>query len=442
MNYNDFLSIYFSNISLFLIIFLIIIPICYYSVNYFSISKLIDPIHFFWTYTFGTTYSIIIGLYILNQISTYLIILISISALIILISFFIGYKANVNIIKYPIKLLTKSNDGHLIFKFSFFLLCILYIIIISKIGLTIFSEENRFQQNKGIGPLVRVADALRPFVLAYSAVYISFYFKAYKRILGYIILFSVAIISSLSNGAKFALLEIIYAISTCFILYTGSKFKITFSKLIKILFYFIVVLIFALSILHFSLKNSNIVMKPQYLSEETPIVIEKIFLRTLSNGDQSYLGLPNDVIEKIPDGSLINNILSSITGKENFRRIFLNNDELSNVGQKILKYHFPSFDSAGGPVSHFDLYFYHYLPIGLNFIAIFLMGLLLISIVNNRYLARGNIFISSIIATLWVRGLIMLLEPAMGLTYIIDFLFMMMLIKVLILLLPKKRSHY
>ncbi|MFS8253798.1 hypothetical protein ACHK7U_08685, partial [Staphylococcus hominis] len=109
-------------------------------------------------------------------------------------------------------------------------------------------------------------------------------------------------------------------------------------------------------------------------------------------------------------------------GKELFRKLFDQDIDLNNVGQRILTYHYPSFDQAGGPVSHYDLYFYHYFPLGINFILIFLLGIFLVSIANNRNLAIGNLFLASLISTLWIRGLVMLLDPAMGFTYIIDFL--------------------
>ncbi|MDY3694511.1 MAG: O-antigen polymerase [Proteus mirabilis] len=438
MNYNEFLDIYFSNLSLFLTCGFISIILCFYSVNFISIAGITDPIHFFWTYTLGTTYSIIIGLFILGYISNNIISLIGISAISFLLAIYLGYAFKTNLLKHPINFIFKNNNGHRLFKILLFLMCFFYIIIIYKVGFSIFSEVNRFEQNKGIGPLVRVVDAIRPFVLSYMAIYIGIYIKGYKKIIYNFILIFLIMISSLSNGAKFALLEIIYAISVCFILYRGQRFKISMKRLIKIFSIFLVVFSFALIATNYAIKVKGGNMKPQFLPENTPIAIEKIYLRTLSNGDQSYLGLPNEIIDKIPNGNIIYNFTSSMIGKEKFKNIFDINDNLNNVGQKILLFHFPDYDQAGGPVSHFDLYFYHYLPIGLNYIAIFILGLILVSIINCRVLAKGNIFISALVSTLWVRGLAIILEPAMGLVYMLDFLFIIFFITLITIILPKK----
>nr|AXY99492.1 wzy [Proteus vulgaris] len=440
MNYNEFLDIYFSNLSLFLTCGFISIILCFYSVNFISIAGITDPIHFFWTYTLGTTYSIIIGLFILGYISNDIIILIGISIVSLLLSIYIGYAFKINLLKHPINFIIEYNNGYRLFKILLFLMCAFYTVIIYKVGFSIFSEVNRFEQNKGIGPLVRVVDAIRPFVLSYMAIYIGVYTKGYKKIIYNSILISLIIVSSLSNGAKFALLEIVYAISACFILYRGHRLKVSMKRLIKIFSIFLVVFSFALIATNYAIKAKGENMKPQFLPENTPIAIEKIYLRTLSNGDQAYLGLPNEIINKIPTGNIIYNFTSSMIGKEKFKNIFGINDNLNNVGQKILLFHFPDYDQAGGPVSHFDLYFYHYLPIGLNYIAIFVLGLVLVSIVNCKVLAKGNIFISALISTLWIRGLVMILEPAMGFVYILDFLFIIFFITLITIILPKKRK--
>lgn len=439
MNYSEFLTTYFSNLKLFLVCGFACLILCYYSVRHLSISGVIDPIHFYWTYTFGTSYGIILGLYILGYISSHILTIVIISAVSFIASSFVGVKLKINLVRYPLFLINSKHDSHLIFKLAVIISIILYIIIISKVGLGIFSEVNRFQQNKGVGPLVRVVDALRLFVFTYAFIYIKEHKKNWTKLIYFLFLFIGILISSFSNGAKFALFEVIYAVSLGYIIYSGEKIKLSFSKIIKILSYFSIVFLFALFAINHSLKQSGIDASPQYFSPETPIAIEKIFLRTLSNGDQSYLGLPNDVIDNIPQGNIVKNIASAFLGKNLFETVFGNEDNLYNVGQKILKYHFPSFDYAGGPVSHFDLYNYHYLPIGINFLAIIIIGLLLASIVYNGKLAKQNLFMTSIISTLWMKGLVMLLEPAMGLVYLIDFFLVIFLIKIIVLILPKKR---
>lgn len=438
MNYSDFLNIYFSNFNFFIICGIVCIILCYYSVKNIAIAGILDPIHFYWTYTFGTTYSIIIGLYLLGYIDNYMLLIVAISALFLLISIFIGFKFKINLIKYPLKLIYSSNQSHIIFKFSIFIIILFYIIIISNVGLGIFSDVNRFEQNKGVGPFVRVVDALRLFVFTYGFLYIQNYRNKKEKFFLLPILFLGVLISSLSNGAKFSLLEVLYAICLGYVIYTGRKISLSFSTIIKILLTFVIVFSFAILAISSSLEKNGIKSTSQYLSPETPVAIEKIFLRTLSNGDQSYLGLPYNVIDKIPEGNIAKNISSALLGKSLYNNIFGHEDNLYNVGQKILRYHFPSFDQAGGPVSHFDLYFYHNMPIGLNFIFIIFIGLLLSSIINNTKASNNNLFSSSIVSTLWMKGLVLLLEPAMGLVYIIDFLFVMFLIKTLVLILPKK----
>lgn len=441
MNYSEFLSTYFSNLDLFLPCGIVCIVLCFYSVRKISISGILDPIHFYWTYTFGTTYSIILGLYYLNFIDGYITLVVALSGLTLIFSLFIGRKFNVNFINIFLRLVNSKNNSHCVYILSVVLLFLLYSIIIYKVGLYISSDVNRFEKNKGIGPLVRAADALRLFVFAYSYVYIRNIKSTKKRYISYIILSFAILISSLSNGAKFALLEVLYSIFLCYVIYTGKKLKITLYSFFSILLGFLLVFVFAISVISLSMKNNKNV-HPQYLPQSTPIAIEKIFLRTLSNGDQSYLGLPNNIIDKIEEGNFFDITLSALIGKNLYRKLFNYNETLNldNVGQKILKYHFPSFSQAGGPVSHFDLYFYHYLPIGLNFLAIIFIGLLLSSIANCRYLAKDNLFLSSVVTTLWMKGLVMVLEPAMGLVYLIDFLTVIITIKLLASLFPRGKN--
>ncbi|WP_274369924.1 hypothetical protein [Morganella morganii] len=431
MNYSEFLPIYFSNLTLFLFSGMVCILLCFYSVKKISIAGILDPIHFYWTYTFGTTYSIILGLYYLNMIDTYIVIIVAMSGLILICSLHVGRKFNINFIKLPLKIINSRNDGHKIYKLSLIIMCFLYIIIIYKVGFGIFADVNRFQQNKGVGPLVRAVDALRLFVFSYGFIYIRSIEKRTTRYSLYIILLFLILVSSSSNGAKFALLEVLYSIILCYVIYSGKKLKLTLSKAISTLAIFSLAFIFSIAVINFSLSNTKN-NTPQYLPPDTPIAIEKIFLRTLSNGDQAYLGLPNNIIDKIEQGNIIHNTFSSLFGKNLYRELFNYNDNLDNVGQKILKYHFPLLNQPGGPVSHFDLYFYHYLPIGLNYLAIVFIGLLLSSIANCHFLAKDNLFLSAAVTTLWMKGLVMVLEPAMGLVYLADFFAVIIIIKLMV----------
>lgn len=438
MSYSYFLEFYFQNLTLFLTIGFGCILLCYLSIARFNISGFLDPIHFYWTYTFGVTYSITLGLYILDKIDSVLFLITALSACLLIFVLHIC-KDKISFLNVPVRLIYSNRNGHLIYILSLSLLVIIYLIIIGKTGFGMFAEVNRFEQNKGIGPLVRIADSIRLFVFSYSYIYIYVYFKrTRKKYMMYFLLFIGLLISSISNGAKFSLLEGAYSIILCFVIYTNHKMKFNFRIVIKSIFLFLISFVFALLVISASIRKSGLEIEPQYFPKGTPIAIEKIFFRTLSNGDQSYLGLPNGVILNIKEGSFFYSIASSFLGKSKIQALTGNDVDLDNVGQKILRYHFPYHDQPGGPVSHFDLYFYHYMPIGLNFIGVMFLSMILASIYNLKALGENNLFMSSVIATLWCRGLVLLLEPAMGLAYLLDFFIVMLVLKMISNILPKQ----
>ena len=63
MGSGDFFEVFFSHLDLFLILMFVFSIILYLCVRGVAPAAYLDPIHFYYTFTFGTSYGIIVGLY-------------------------------------------------------------------------------------------------------------------------------------------------------------------------------------------------------------------------------------------------------------------------------------------------------------------------------------------------------------------------------------------
>ncbi|WP_236410420.1 hypothetical protein, partial [Pseudomonas lactis] len=99
------------------------------------------------------------------------------------------------------------------------------------------------------------------------------------------------------------------------------------------------------------------------------------------------------------------------------------------VGRQSLLYWYPTFDVAGGPTSHYDLFAYKYLGYAGGLLFVMMLSFVLSSISTMSRVA-GSDFYYALAATLWLRALPMLLEPAIGLSYILDIFILFFVIKV------------
>lgn len=439
----DFFEVFFAHLELFLSGMFIACLVLYCVVRKCTIAAYLDPLHFYLTFTFGTAYGVVGGLYVLNYVADFLFFWILSSGLVFLLFYWLfnrlKWAGGAGVFR---TLLVPEGDG----KPEFLIVLILYICLLATIihfvGFGLFADTNRFEQNRGFGIFVRVADAFRLFIVAYLSIMMV---KSYKQngivifnLLLLTVLVMAIVVSSALNGSKFALLEALYA---CFVgvsVYWGKpKFRV-----VHVLTVGAIALFFALFALTVNLQNNEVDTgaDAQYVTG-APIVVERLIFRVLGNADKYYLGLPNEVVDKIQTDNAAVRFLSPLIGVTRLSDILGYNVNDFNVGRQLLLYFDPAREVAGGPTSHFDLFSYKYFGIFFGLIWIVFTAFLLAAI---RMLARApipSIFYASLVSALWLRGLPILLEPPVGFAYIVDIFVLFFVIKVVGILLPRRGNR-
>jgi len=409
----------------------------YIGVKKIAVGGIIDPIHFAYTFTMGTTYAVIFSLYFSGFISNYLFFMIVLFGLVFYGSLIYFSKKKQKFVNRLFSLIVPKNNSHFEFKVIFIIYTLIALFIISQIGFGFFAATNRFDNNKGFGAFVRITDVLGTFIIAYLSVV---YYKRYKNIgindlkqyFKYFLLLVFIIFFTILNGAKaafiFSLMTIILAIRA-----SGNKFKIGVFQGTIIL---TIATTFVVLGLYINLQKNNMdVSGGGEHIKGVPIVAEKFIHRIIANGNQSYMSLPNNVIEHVKTDNIIIRLFTPIIGTSLMSKIVGYPANNYSVGRQIILYYAPNMDVAGGPTSHFDLFSYVYFGFGGVFF-IFILGYILGSI--NKILTQASdksVFYVALVSTLWVRSVAIILEPVTGIAYVFDVFIIFILLKLLIYIL-------
>src|SRR5690554_3901934 len=429
----------FYNLPLFLMLTIFFVSLLYFSVRNITSAGYFDPLHFVWTFTYGTSYALVSGLYFLGFISTlyFLVVLLSGLLFVTFFRFFLAYPSYSTT-----NLILKIIKPAIGFKTFFFIIISLYLIAVayqvSLVGFGMFASTNRFEQARGNGAVIRFLAAIIPFITAGCAIFlynlknknglsIKFIFFAF-------LLFVFMLFNSVLNGSKMAILTYIYSVVLGVALYTHRKPKFYF---FKTFFLFIFVLFFALLVQSFDLKNQNLdASRAQYLPEKY-FSIERMIFRVIGNGDQYYLGLPNAVVEEIETDSVVTRFAAPLIGSTNLSQSLGYNVNNYSVGRQITLHHSPNREVAGGATSHFDLFAYKYFTIYFSWVWILVTAFILSVVIKIRRFSYGSIYIAAIGAQLWQSSLSILIEPPIGVAKIIDVLIIFGLLKVVLYFVPK-----
>lgn len=432
MNPVDFLLYAFEHWLSILVWSVFFAVLLYFSVKKLAIGGLFDPIHLAYAFTFGTKYGLVFSLYFDGLISHYLFFMIILFGLFFYISLiYFSQKKQVSFNNFFNLLVPKSNSKFE-FKLIFFIYTIISLYIISNIGFGFFADTNRFDNNKGFGAFVRITDVLGTFIIAYLSVlyyerYIEIGKNDVKQFFYYILLFIFIVFFVVLNGAKaafiFALITIVLAIRV-----NGNRFKI---GLIKGFILISIATSVAILGLYINIVNNNTSSVESKYIKGAPVVLEKFLGRIIANGNQSYMSLPNNVIDELETDNFFIRILSPIIGNSLMSKIVGYKSNDYSVGRQIILYYDPDMDVAGGPTSHFDLFSYVYLGLFNGVVFVFILGYILGSF--NKILSSSkntSIFQVALITTLWIRSMAVILSPETGLAYIIDIFIIFFLLRV------------
>ncbi|WP_010224121.1 hypothetical protein [Pseudomonas donghuensis] len=425
----DFFEFAFSHIALVLASIAAVSFVLYISIRKSVLVGYLDPLHFYWTFTLGTAYGIVVALFLSGYISAYLIFILFSYAFILWFVYsslhnrLSWFRSAVNVFLVP------AGKG----RFEFYLVLIVYfalaLFLIFKTGLGVSAETNRFEQNRGMGAFVRVADGFRLFLIGYLFLMCVERWREGRRGFAtwclFLLYLFVLVVSSMLNGAKFAVLEAIYA-SLFALAMLGIRVRLGF---IKVALISTVVGFFALFVLAKNLDNSGVdASSGGGYMPEVPMLVERLVLRVLANGDKYYFALPNDVIEELETDGVFIQLLAPLVSVTKMSELVGHPVDNYTIGKQSLLYWYPNYDIAGGPTSHFDLFAYKYFGLIPGFIFSAFIGFLLASVSSlSRF--EGGMFYSAIAAALWVRSIPMLLEPAVGLAYMLDIFILFSIIK-------------
>ncbi|UPQ81327.1 hypothetical protein M0M42_12905 [Pseudomonas knackmussii] len=437
----------FGNLSLFLVLTILFVLILYIGIRDVAAAGYFDPLHFFWTFTYGSAYALIAGLYLLGYVSFFYMMLVYSLGLLFVLALRLCLLFPYNTASFFIIKVCQPSFG---MKSLFCLLSIFYVFAvayqISIIGFGMVASTNRFEQARGNGGIIRFLGAIVPFMTAAGSIYIyNLAQKKGKKAKDYFLfsfflflIFLFVAFNSVLDGSKAAVLLYIYAAVSAIALYTYKKPKFYFFRL-SILF--LLILFFALLVQSFDLKNQNLKASSAQYFPESFFAIERLIFRVIGNGDKYYLGLPNEVIERVETDSLAIRLMAPMLGSTNLSNLLGYNVNNYDVGRQILLQHSPNHEIAGGPTSHFDLFSYKYLGIYFCWVWVMLTAFIFSVLIKIKSFAFGNVFVAAIGAQLWLSGLTLLLEPPIGIAKILDILIIFGAVNLLSQLFPKKNSR-
>ncbi len=419
----EFLLLAFQHIGL-----LAILMVCGCIFLYFATAKpgfaLADPLHFFYAFTFGTSYGVITLLAIEDRLSLGAITLIFGYGALFLFGLWFGQFLPFRSLfrkSYPLN--SSAERTSLAFKRALFLSALLVSIYFFIVG-SPFSVESRFEANRGVGFIPRLLDPLRLIIsgLLYAVVQRK---SAFLKFLA----FTYIVILSLASGAKFALLESAYAVWVTSQLMKPKFLKLeNTSKLKKFFLYFVVVVIATIFVLLFLNFGSQAREAEQYgraaTIEGIPLPVELLVLRIIANADMYYLGLPDDTFfQAISIHNPLAQFFGPLVGDGVMRKIFNYPLSDSEIGRQLWLYWYPGDPIMRGPTNHFDLVAYtHFGSLGGVVFCFFLggsIGLLRRSMLKCHSLPGWK---AAILSALYLRALVSLLSPSLSLAYLIDLL--------------------
>ena len=436
MNYEDFFSLAYDNFFILCSISLLFMVFFFLVFRNFVVSGIIDPFHFIFSFVYSTSYAVIILLYINNKIDFFYMLLIAVYSLFFIFPiYYFRNKKEDRTSRFIYGFFKATHKGKISTTIFVALYIMLLILIIYIKGFSIFTSTNRFQDNAGIGVLARFYDVIWFFVAAMYILYFHERFKAGNALKKFIIVIpfiTFFVLNLLVIGSKSELIQYVLFYYLVLSVY-GSSSKV---GIVKIIFLGTISFFFALIVLYYNFQLAN--------SGDLDSLFTKAFFRLtdriMSNGDMYYMGLPNEVIEKINVNNVLIDFFTPILSSK-FLSSLSGYDVYSfDIGKQILLYHYPTYDVAGGPVDHFDLFGYkHFGVIGGAFFCLTL-GMFFVIVRNTLSYVKGDKIMTAIMASFYFKSLSVILKPGILLGFLFDFIFIYMAVCIITTLIIKREK--
>lgn len=420
-----FFDFLFDN-SLEFLIYLFTICILLFLLSKKTVGYILDPFHFYYTFTFGTSYAVILLLYIHDYIPddyfSYL--------LISNVVFFVSYSlSSIRRSKHAglfIRLgySIRYNERFILqlLWFIYFAMLLIYLSKVSIAGLLL----SRFDANKGLGPIVRIMDALRLIIAAWM--YINYIRLGKKKYLIIALVFSC--VSAFFSGAKFALLEQMYVMFVAGFVGERIKIKLHLKTIVLAGVFLVALFLFILFMLQ-KLSDGIGYQNSQYIPG-APVTLELFILRILANGDSYYLSLTQRVLDDININFPVLQFFSNVFGNSFMSRLFGQDFSNGDIGRQIWLYWYPDDDIMRGPTAHFDISGLVYFGYIGGVIFSIVIGVVLGSLNKLKYSCyHAPTVIVAFVSALYCRSLPLMLNPSVGLAYIVDIYMLLFLLLVL-----------
>jgi hypothetical protein len=178
-------------------------------------------------------------------------------------------------------------------------------------------------------------------------------------------------------------------------------------------------LFFAFVVLFYNFRG--ILDSNSQLLDVLGFLCRKLTDRILSNGDMYYMGLPNDVYEKISAGNVFLVMLAPVLSYSFVSRLAGLDVGQLEIGKQLLLAHYPGNDIAGGPTDHFDFFALHYFGLLGGCFFIVLLAFLFCFIRRSMIYSHGNMMSSALMTVFWMKSLSWLLKPGLFLGTILYF---------------------
>lgn len=425
-----FLLLAFDNIELLVACMLLCTAVLFFATRKRGFG-LADPLHFYYTFTFGSAYGVVAMLALTKMLSSSAIALVAILGALWLCGFLVGERL-------PLAL-SSSDDSQspqwdrtgLMTRRALLLSGILVVAYLAAVG-SPFNVESRFEANRGIGFLARLLDPLR--LIIAGLLFVAGRNKSWAWRGGatvYIVVLAIA------SGAKSALIECAYAAWLSSQLSAprdpGRPARFSIGKYVGYASAAALCVGFVIFLLSFNKQAQDAAAsnRTSYI-EGAPLAVELFALRVIGNGDMYYSGLPADVFfDQVRVDNPIAQLFGAILGDSVMQSVFSYPLANTEVGRQLWLYWNPGDPIIRGPTSHFDLVAYAYFgPVAGALFCVSLgvgLGVLRRCATRSRELPPWK---AALIATFYLRALVSLLSPSIAISYLFDLAFVTIILTI------------
>jgi hypothetical protein len=409
----DFISLVLDHVALVAVLSVGLTLLLYFATRRVA-GDIADPFHFFYSFTYGTAYAVVGLLAYTGHLTTVAISVVAGYGSL----FLIGYTVFSRVSFFGFGRARRiSMGGRALFLLAILLYCIIAAVFLKQVGFAAFLPS-RFQIGR-YNLLAIIMDPLRLFIAGYLALQIFNCQGRNRKILLSCAELAFILLSSLINGSKLSFLESVYAGAVAIVI-SRRGVPIPWKRVAKpILLVLTISIVYAVSQQYFNLEASGGTEDKQSYALYTkgPLLLDLFAMRIVNNGDIYYYALPEPVFHNIVIDHPFALLFGDVFGGQLLGALFgVDLSRSVDVSHQAMGYWYGTYNGDVGPADHFDMDAYKFFgPVGG---IVFVLGLALV-IAGVNSLKRGHYDSAgcAVIAAVYIRSLIMLLSPHVGLAY-------------------------